>query len=125
VSRKGIVIVVSDFLDRPESILDGLKQLKFRGHEVIALNVLDPVELDFSMRGHVRFEGIEADARVFVEPHRIREAYLEQLNKHLHALRIGCSRAGIEYRLVSTREPIDELLLSYLAARQQKRRTAR
>ncbi len=125
IARKGIVVVVSDFLDKPESILDGLRQLKFRGHEVIALHVLDPHELGFPMRGHVRFEGIEVDLRVFVEPSRIREAYLDALNRHLHALRLGCSRAGIDYRLASTAEPLDELLLSYLATRQKVRRVAK
>ena len=125
IARKGIVVVVSDFLDKPGSILDGLKKLKFRGHEVIALQVLDPHELTFPMRGHVRFEGIEIDLRVFVEPSRIRDAYLDALNRHLHALRLGCSRAGIDYRLASTAQPLDELLLSYLATRQKVRRVAK
>ena len=125
IARKGIVVVVSDFLDKPESILDGLRQLKFRGHEVIAMHVLDPHELEFPLRGHVRFEGIEMNARAFIEPNRIRDAYLEVLNRHLHALRIGCSRAGIDYRLTSTSQPLDELLLSYLAGRTKLRRVAR
>jgi len=124
IAGKGIVVVVSDFLDEPDSILDGLKQLKLRGHEVIALHVLDPQELEFPLRGHVRFEGIEADLRIFAEPQRIRDAYLEALNRHLHVLRLGCTRAGIDYRLTSTARPIDELLLSYLATRRKLRRTA-
>jgi len=125
ISRKGIVVVVSDFLDEPASILDGLKKLKFRGHEVIALHGLAPHELAFPLRGHVRFEGVEIDHRVFVEPARIRDAYLDALNRHLHALRLGCSRSGIDYRLASTAEPLDELLLSYLATRQKVRRVAK
>ena len=106
-------------------ILDGLKQLKFRGHEVIALHVLDPAERTFPVRGHVRFEGIEVDQRVFVEPHRIRDAYLRVLEAHLHALRQGCSRGGIDYQLADTSEPIDELLLTYMARRQKRRRVAK
>jgi len=57
ISRKGIIVVISDFLDEPESILEGLRQLRFRGHEVVALHVLDRSELEFPLRGHVRFEG--------------------------------------------------------------------
>jgi uncharacterized protein (DUF58 family) len=125
VSRKGIVVVISDFLDKPESIIEGLKALKFRGHDVIAMHVLDPVERTFPMRGHVRFEGIEVDLRVFVEPHRIRDAYLDALKTHLSAMRQGCSRAGIDYELVDTTESIDGLLLKYLARRHKRRRTAR
>jgi uncharacterized protein (DUF58 family) len=125
IARKGIVAVVSDFLDKPESILDGLKRLKFAGHDVIAFHVLDPHELEFPMRGHVRFEGIEMDLRVFAEPARIRDAYLDALNGHLHALRVGCSQAGIDYQLASTSEPLDELLLSYLARRHKLWRVAK
>ena len=125
ISRRGIVIVISDFLDKPDAILDGLKQLKFRGHEVIAMHVLDPAELNFPLKGHVRFEGIEMDRREFVEPHRIRDAYLRALNDHLHALRIGCSRTGIDHQLAPTDEPIGELLMTYMARRQKRRRVAR
>ena len=125
ISRKGIIVVVSDFLDRPESILEGLRQMRSRGHEVIAIHVLDREELEFPLRGHVRFEGLEPTGRLFIEPHRLREAYLDELNEHLHALRQGCGRSGIDYRLANTAEPLDEFLLTYLTARTRQRRVAR
>jgi len=59
-----------------------------------------------------------------VEPDRIRGAYLEVLHQHLHTLRIGMGRAGIEYRLADTTQPIDEMLRAYLAVRHKRRRTA-
>jgi uncharacterized protein (DUF58 family) len=125
ISRRGIIVVISDFLDHPDTIVRGLQKLKFTGHEVVALNILDPYEQDFPLKGHIRFEALERDARVRVEPQRIRDAYLEALEKHLHAIRIGCSRSGIDYRLASTAEPVEELLLSYLATRHKVRRVAR
>ncbi|MBN2581958.1 MAG: DUF58 domain-containing protein [Planctomycetes bacterium] len=125
VARRGIIVVISDFLDNPAAILKGLRKLKFAGHEVVAINVLDPHELEFPLKGHIRFEGIELDARVRVEPHRIRDAYLDALEKHLHAVRVGCSRSGIDHRLASTAEPVEELLLGYLATRHKVRRVAR
>jgi uncharacterized protein (DUF58 family) len=125
ITRKGILVVISDFLDRPESILEGLRQLRCRGHEVVALHVLDPHELEFPLRGQARFEGLEATGRAFIEPHRLRDAYLEILNEHLHELRQGCGRVGIDYRLVNTAAPLDEFLLSYLTARMRQRRVAR
>ena len=125
VSRRGIVAVISDFLDAPASVLTGLRRLKARGHEVIALHVLDPFEIDFPMRGPTRFEGIERQVRIFVEPHRIRDAYLAALQRHVDALRQGCSRSGIDYRLASTGEALDGLLLSYLSSRVKIRRVAR
>ena len=124
-SHRGIVVVISDFLDDAASVLDGLKHLKFLGHEVVALHVLDPQELTFTFQGPVRFEGLESDLRALVEPQRVRQAYLESLRRHLHTLRQGLSSSAIDYRLTDTSKPIDELLLSYLATRRKQRRTAR
>ncbi len=125
ISRRGIVVVISDFLEPVEDVLRGLRQLKSRGHEVVALQVLDRDELEFPLRGHVRFEGLEASGRLFIEPHRLREAYLDELNAHLHALRRGCGQSEIDYRLASTAEPLDEFLLTYLTVRARQRRVNR
>ncbi len=122
--QRGITVVISDFIDDPRSIAEGLKRLKLAGHEVVALQVLDPLELSFALAGPTRFEGIETPASLQVEPQRVRAAYLRSLHRHLHALREGFGRAGIEYRLADTHKPIDEALLAYLAARQKRRRTA-
>ena len=123
--QRGIAVVISDFLDDPRSITEGLKCLKLAGHEVIALQVLDPRETAFDMTGPIRFEGIEVPSSLLVEPQRVRSAYLGELHRHLHALRDGLGRAGIEYRLTDTRKPIDETLLAYLAVRHKRRRTSR
>ncbi len=121
ISRKGIVIVVSDFLDDPDRILRGLMNLRFRGHEVIALHLLHPHELDLPFQGNIRFDGLESDLRLMAEPHRLREAYLRALDDHARRLRQGCSRAAIDYQLGSTGDPLDQVLLSYLASRYKKR----
>src|SRR5258708_14157245 len=41
VSRRGIVVLISDLLDTPERILDGLNHLRFARHEVLVLHVMD------------------------------------------------------------------------------------
>jgi uncharacterized protein (DUF58 family) len=123
--RKGIAVVLSDFFDDADAVLAGLGELRARGHEVIAVQVLDPAELEFPLKGHVRLKGIEKALDAFVEPQRLRGAYLEALEAHLRALRQGASRAGIDYRLVATNEPPEEFLRGYLAARAKVRRVAR
>lgn len=121
--RRGMAVVISDFLDSG-GVVDALKLLKLAGHEVVALQVLDPQELAFDIRGPTRFDGLEAPFSTQVEPERIRGAYLEVLRQYLHGLRVGLGRAGIEYRLADTTQPIDEMLRAYLAVRHKRRRTA-
>lgn len=125
IEGRGIVVVISDFLDRPERILDGLPRLRQQGHEVIALHVLDPAEQSLPWHGPMQFHGLEDRVQIRLEPQRIRASYLAALEQHLGALRQGCSRAGIDYRLASTDQPPHELLLNYLGSRQKLRRTAR
>ena len=43
-TRRGLVIVISDFLDEPDQIKLPLSLMQHAGHEVIAFQVLDPAE---------------------------------------------------------------------------------
>ena len=40
--RRGVLVVISDFYDDPEAILDAVSPLRFRGHDLIVFHVLDP-----------------------------------------------------------------------------------
>lgn len=42
--KRGMVIVISDFFDDIQSIVQALKHFRHNGHEVIAIQVLDPRE---------------------------------------------------------------------------------
>jgi uncharacterized protein (DUF58 family) len=45
-SRRGLVVLISDLMDNPDTVLMGLKHFRHRQHEVIVFHVLDPRELD-------------------------------------------------------------------------------
>ena len=40
--RRGMVLIVSDFWESPESIIRTIEPLRFRGNEVVLFHVLDP-----------------------------------------------------------------------------------
>ena len=42
VNKRGMVVLISDLLDEPEKIIDGLRHLRFKGSEVIVCHLLDP-----------------------------------------------------------------------------------
>ncbi len=66
--KRGIVIVLSDLFDDVEVILTGLKHLRHRRHEVIAMHVLDPAEMDFPFERITLFRGLEQLPDVLAEP---------------------------------------------------------
>src|SRR6185436_1182737 len=44
-TKRSLVVLISDLLDDPGSVITGLRQLKSRGSDVIVFQVLDPHEL--------------------------------------------------------------------------------
>ena len=123
IDRRGIVIVLSDLFDDVDTMMAGLKHLRFQRHEVILLHVLDPAEIDFSLEGNVQFDDLETDATVTTQMDEIREAYLDQFDQYRQAIHEGCRRYGIDYVAMRTDRPIDQALSNYLLRRAAMRRT--
>lgn len=119
---RGVVILMSDLLGDEEALQKGVERLRFGGHEVIVFHVLDSFEIDFPMKGTVRFEGLEDTGIVQTAPTEIRKSYLEAFNAYRTRVRHICERADCHYHLANTAHPLAETLGAYLAFR---RRTSR
>ena len=117
IRRKGIVIVISDFFDDEQKILDGIQHLRFGGNEVIVFHTLDPHELEFPFMGLVEFEGLEDVPKILTRPSEIRKSYLREMEGFRLRLRDGCEKNQCHYVLVNTGHPLPEVLSSYLAFR--------
>jgi uncharacterized protein (DUF58 family) len=116
-TRRGIVVLISDLYDEPEKIIEGLEHLRFLGNEVIVFHVLDRQELEFNYREAVVLEDAETTDQLHVLPDVLRDEYLRGVRIHIDALREGATRNRIDYELLRTYEPLDAALFSYLARR--------
>ena len=117
VRRKGVVILISDFFDDEQKVLDGIQHLRFGGNEVIVFHVLDPWELEFPFTGLVEFEGLEQVPKLLTRPAEIRKSYLRELEAFRSRLRAGCERNQCHYTLANTALTLHEVLSAYLAFR--------
>ncbi|MBI2193999.1 MAG: DUF58 domain-containing protein [Planctomycetes bacterium] len=115
--RKGLLIVISDLLTDPERLLFGLEHVRHRRHEVIVFHVLDEAERTFPFEEMTLFEGMENGPRLFTEPLSLRQAYLAELESFIGKVRRGCRENRIDYVPLSTSDPLDIALSSYLANR--------
>src|SRR5262249_37953122 len=113
----GFVILISDLLDNVDDFVKGLDHLRFRGHNVIVFQTLDPYELTFPFGGSIKFKGLEDQTELLTRPQRIREAYLEELRKLLEKIKNACNRSQVDYVLVDTSKPVDVVISSYLLMR--------
>ena len=116
-TRRGLVVVVSDLLDEPEGIIQGLKHLRFQGCEVLVLQVLDPAERTFPFEGPTRFADLESDDEVRAVPGQVRAHYLKEMEALQERYRRELRLADVDYQLIDTSTPLDTAILAYLETR--------
>ncbi|MCY1004741.1 hypothetical protein OV079_03970 [Nannocystis pusilla] len=113
-TQPGLTVVLSDFYDL-QGAFDGLNLLRFRKHEPVAIQVIDPREAHpelSGLRGDVTLVDVEGgDAReVTLSPAALR-AYGDAHEKFCQALAASCRSRGIPYFRAETSVPFDELVL--------------
>jgi len=117
IPKRGLIVIISDLLG-VDRLVEGLRVLRQRGHDVAIFHVLHDDELDFEFNGATKFEGLESDDFLNCNPRALREGYLEALQSFLDQTRKTCGRLSIEYMLVRTSDPLDAVLAKFLATRQ-------
>ncbi len=117
--RRGLIVLISDFLDDIDPITLGLNRLCFDGHEVMALSVADPYEVEFPFAGPAIIEGLEQTGELRCDPSDFREVYLEARAAHFAALRSVCRRLQFDLSEMVTSRPLDEALSEMLLLRHQ------
>lgn len=118
IPRRGIVIVISDFLTAVPQLLKAVHHLRHRLHDVILFHVLSEDELTFPFADVTRFRDLEGSLHEMdVDPPAIRRAYLQQLHEYLSDLETGCRRIPCDYVRFSTAHPFEAKLSEYLAVR--------
>lgn len=118
IPRRGIVIVISDFLTDVPQLLKSICHLRHRLHDVILFHVLSEDELTFPFSDVTRFrDPEEALDELDVDPPAIRRAYLQQFHAYLSDLENGCRRIPCDYVRFSTARPLETELSQYLATR--------
>ena len=122
--RRGLVIIISDLLDEPGQIAEGLAHLRYRQHEAIVFHVVDPDELTFPYERMTRFKDPEGASTVITNPRMMRKRYLRRLDDHFDQVKRSCSACGVSYERVGTDGPCDRMLGTYLEKRARMRRTA-
>src|SRR5436190_16790303 len=117
--RRGILVLISDFYEEPDAILEAIKPLKFLGNDLIVFHVLDQAELDFGYDDASSFQDLETGEQIPVVPQSLRDEYRAMIRTHIEALTARFSEHRIDYTLLNTSEPLDRALFSYLSSRER------
>lgn len=123
-TRRGLVVLISDLLAPLDGWEESLGELRVRGHEVVVLQTLDPAELSFDFPQPAIFVDPETRRERYVDPAAARAKYLERLQSHLDAIHAVCDRQGALYRLIRTDEPLENALFDVIQQRARAGRSA-
>jgi uncharacterized protein (DUF58 family) len=118
ISKRGMVVLISDLLDEPDRVIRGLKHFQFRGTDVVVFHVLDPHELEFPFERATRFEDMETEAEVLAVPIVVRKAYIEAMQALIDRYKRELGGSGIDYHLLTTADPLELALMQYLSTRE-------
>jgi uncharacterized protein (DUF58 family) len=122
VTKRGLIVLLSDLLASVETLQTHLGYLRARGHEVVLLRLLDPAERAFTFDRPAMFRDLESGRDVYVDPDVAREEYLRRFAEHGEDIRHACNALGIDLYQMTTERPLEMVLFDFLNARLRRGR---
>ncbi len=112
--QRGVVIVISDFLDK-NGYEQGLRYLLGRELDLYVIQVLSPDEVDPELVGDLRLKDVEdSDIAEVTITRALINRYKQNLKAYCEGFKEYCARRGISYLFATTRVAFDQLILNYL-----------
>ncbi|HLP16841.1 MAG TPA: DUF58 domain-containing protein [Bacteroidota bacterium] len=118
-TRRGLVIVLSDLFDDPGQVLTALKHFRHNHHEVLVMQILDPLEQNFAFGADAIFKDVETGEQLPTQPYQIQRAYQKGMKEFLDRYKRECRENDIDYVLLDTSTPFDTALVNYLNKRKR------
>jgi len=118
-TRRAIVFVVSDFMAK-----DYEKPLKIlsKEHDVIAINLIDPKELELPRAGLIEWEDAEEGGRLLLDTksEEVRETYRKVNEERLHRIDKMFKRTGVDRIEIDTSKSYVKPLMRFFALRSKR-----
>ncbi|MCA9274603.1 MAG: DUF58 domain-containing protein [Phycisphaerales bacterium] len=126
--RRAVIFVLSDFLsglsNRTEPEWAKPMRMLARKHELVALQLTDPLEFDLPRAGLIRMHDPVSGRRYSVDTssRRVRERYHKQAIREQALIEDTCKRARVDRVQLSTAESFVDPLYRYFQQREMRRR---
>jgi len=119
VKKRGLSILISDFFDDPESIINSLHHLRFKRQDVILLWILDPMEIDFNNEARLKIRDVETNEELVLDGETAGFFYGKGLAEHRNKIEKACRELSIDCTIISTQEPFQKALIRILEKRRR------
>lgn len=122
IKRRSLVFIVSDFISAPG--WDKPLALLAQRHEVLAIRLFDPREIELPDVGAVIFEDAETGEQLFVDTHdkKFRERFVQAARRREYEINVTLRRLGIDILPLSTDDDLAQAIVRFALARKQRTR---
>ena len=122
IKRRSLIFIISDFISEPgwEKPLSLLNQR----HEVLAIRLWDPREVELPDLGMVVMEDAETGEQLFVDTHdpKFRKRFFEVAQQREELLKNAFKRAGVDALSLSTDDDLVRAIVRFAKQRKQYRK---
>ncbi|HTP08537.1 MAG TPA: DUF58 domain-containing protein [Anaerolineae bacterium] len=122
IKRRSLVFIISDFIsapgwERPLHLLN-------RRHEVIAVRLWDPREIDLPDVGPIVMEDAETGEQLYLDTHdrKFRARFAETARRREANLQESFKSAGVDVLSLSTEDDLVRAIVRFATLRQQRRK---
>ena len=119
VSKRGMVVLISDLLAPTELLARNLGYLRSQGHDVVILRTLDPSEISFDFQDASMFQDMETGRQIYVDPQTVAREYQKRFEQHRSEINQTCNQLGVDFFSVATDQPLEVALFDLIQARAQ------
>ena len=120
--QRSLIFIISDFIsipgwERPLSLLN-------RRHEVLAIRLSDPREVELPDIGPIIIEDAETGEQMYVDTHdkKFRQRFQAAAERREAALASAFRQAGVDALSLSTEDDLVQAIVRFAAQRRQRRK---
>lgn len=117
INRRGLIVLISDFLEDEDSVINALKHFRHRNHEVVAFHLMDPKDMNFDFGTSANFVDMETGEELVTQPFQIQKTYKNSVNNFIKNIESNCRNHNIEYQTILTSDSFDKALRVFLSKR--------
>jgi uncharacterized protein (DUF58 family) len=122
IKSRSLVFLISDFISEPG--WEGPLNLLNQRHEVLAIRLWDPREIELPDIGPVIMEDAETGEQVYVDTHdkKVRSRFAEAARRREAIVNENFKHAGVDALSLSTEEDLVRAIVRFAKLRQQRRK---
>jgi hypothetical protein len=116
-TRRGMVVLISDCFGDVAALRTALQQFRIRGHDVLVLQTLAPEEITFPFSRSSEFVDLESVSQLHIQPAHIRRSYIEHFTAFQKKLATSVTQSGCDYSVLTTDQELGNALANFLRRR--------